>query len=227
MKQKGFNDAFKARFKDRKPFVLFAGNDEHQDKSGFIQDLEKVCEKLYLFYQDDGVYGTSHLGYRTQRTYLYREANSWRNTTKICEIMDSAPANAKPDFLIIQGWGWNYSPKDLLVIKKRYPELKILNLQMDDRLTYYFNDHAGTHAILPFLGPSLTTAPERIEWILKEGTPCFYFPLASSVDFFHPLDNPARQYDIGFCRRSAWNSRTSCQNSAKRGFQSASLWLRL
>ncbi len=112
--------------------------------------------------------------------------------------MDYAPANAKPDILIIQGWGWNYTPKDLLTIKHRYRDLKIINLQMDDRFCYGLNTSLGTHVILPFIDLALTTAPECVEWILKEGTPAFYMPLASSLDFYYPLEEVERVYDIGF-----------------------------
>ncbi|WP_231283030.1 glycosyltransferase [Helicobacter cetorum] len=196
MKLRGFDEKFRAKFKDRKPVVLFAGNDEHQDKSGFIQDLEKVCKKLYLFYKDDGSYGTSHYGFANGRIHLYKEANSYVNTTKILEILENA--NPKVDFLIIQGWGWNYTPRDLLGIKHAHKDLKILNLQMDDRHTYDFNNHLGTHAILPFIDVALSTAPERIEHINKEGTPAFYFPLASSTEFYYPLENVKKKYDIGF-----------------------------
>ncbi|BCZ18293.1 hypothetical protein NHP190003_15750 [Helicobacter sp. NHP19-003] len=200
LEQRGFNAAFKEKFKTRKPFVLFAGNDEHQDKSGFIQDLEKLCEKLYLFTKADGSYGSFHYGYQngTYRFYHTCEANSYANTTKILEILDAAPANAKPDLLIIQGWGWNYTPRDLLKLKHRHPDLKILNLQMDDRFDWHLHKPIGTHAILPYIDCALSTAPERIGWILKEGTPAFYMPLASSLDFYHPLEGVERIYDIGF-----------------------------
>ncbi len=198
LEKRGFNQVFRDKFKDRKPIVLFAGNDAEQDKSGFIQDLSKVCEEVYLFYQDDGSYGTAHYGFNMGRLLNCKEANSFINTTKICEIIDNAPANAKPDLLMIQGWGWNYSPRDLLLIKHRYKDLKILNLQMDDAAGYGLDSPLGTHAILPFIDLALTTAPEKVEWILKEGTPAFYFPLASSLDFYHPLENVERIYDIGF-----------------------------
>ncbi|WP_121020457.1 glycosyltransferase family protein [Helicobacter vulpis] len=198
LEKKGFNQAFKDKFKGRKPVVLFAGNDEHQDKSGFIQDLQKVCEKLYLFHKDDGSYGTAHYGYTNGRNRFsfYQEANSYVNTAIICDIIDRA--RVKPDLLIIQAWGWNYTPRDLLKIKHRYKDLKILNLQMDDRACYNLNRSLGTHAILPFIDLALSTAPERVEWILKEGTPAFYMPLASSLDFYHPLEGVEKIYDIGF-----------------------------
>ncbi|WP_104741387.1 glycosyltransferase family protein [Helicobacter ailurogastricus] len=200
LEQRGFNAAFKEKFKTRKPFVLFAGNDEHQDKSGFIQDLEKLCEKLTLFTKADGSYGTFHYGYQngTNRFYHICEANSYANTTRILEILDAAPTHAKPDLLIIQGWGWNYTPRDLLQIKHRYKDLKILNLQMDDRFDWHLNKPIGTHAILPFIDCALSTAPERVRWILQEGTPAFYMPLASSLEFYHPLEGVERIYDIGF-----------------------------
>ena len=191
--QKGFNQAWREKFKNKKPIVYFAGNDEYQDKSGFIQELEKVCKKVYLFHKEDGSYGTYHFG-----SFNYK-LNSQKNKEVILKTLSNIERNLLPDILMLQAWGWNLIPEDLKEIKKQYPAMKIINICMDDRHSYWFygSKRLGTAGLLPYVDLVLSTSSETVEWCLKENTPTLFFPLGSSLDFFFPLE-VEKKYDVGF-----------------------------
>jgi hypothetical protein len=189
--QKGFDDNWSQQFRNRKPIIFFAGNDEYQDRSGFIQELEKVCEKVHLFYKEDGSYGTYHYGSSNYKL------NSQKNKQVILKIL--ADMDVIPDILMFQAWGWNFTSYDLKEVKKRYPTIKIINICMDDRHSYwlYGNKKLGSAGLFPNIDLVLSTSSETVAWCLKENIPALFFPLGSSLDFFYPM-NIEKKYDVGF-----------------------------
>jgi len=194
LERKKFDNEWKHKFKNKKPIVFFAGNDEYQDKSGFIQELEKVCKKVILFYKEDGSYGTYHFGSSKFKI------NSSKNELVIMQTLDKFESQGVlPDILMLQAWGWNFTSGTLNNIKKKYPKLKIINICMDDRHSYWLfgSRKLGTYGILDQVDLVLSTSSETVNWCLKENTPAIFFPLGSSLDFFYPMDT-IKKYEVGF-----------------------------
>jgi len=190
---KGFTKEWREKFAQKKPIIFFAGNDEYQDKSGFIQELEKVCDKVYLFYKEDGSYGTYHFG---SSNYKLNSAN---NKKIIFKTLANCNKDDLPDILLLQAWGWNMTNEDIMEIKTKYPQLKIVNICMDDRHSYwlYGSKKLGSAGLFPSIDLVLSTSSETVEWCLKEDTPAVFFPLGSSLDFFYPIELE-KKYDVGF-----------------------------
>lgn len=194
LENRGFNKKWKATFDKRKPIVYFVGNDEYQDKSGFVQELEKVCKHVILFYQEDGSYGTYHYG--SSQFKINSSKNEFVIMKKLKECEEQG---ILPDLLMLQAWGWNFTSETLKNIKDSYPSIKIINICMDDRHSYWLfgNKKLGTYGILDQVDLVLSTSSETVNWCLKENTPALFFPLGSSLDFFHPM-NTTKKYEVGF-----------------------------
>lgn len=186
---KGFNKNWSNKFKHKKPNIFYLGTDEFQDKSGFLQALEKFSELSY-FTKEDGSYGQYKNGANVIKF----------NSTRLFNLLSLAAENKNiPDILLMQTSAWRIGLNTLLKLKKKYKELKIINISMDDRHSFhlYGNPKNGVYGLLPGLDLALTAAPEAVYWYLKEGTPALYFPEASSLDFFYPM-NIKKKFDVGF-----------------------------
>ena len=70
---------------------------------------------------------------------------------------------------------------------------------MDDRHAFYDNGapENGTFGLIPALDLVLNSAKESVDWYIKENVPALYFPEASSLDFYYPM-NIKKKYDVGF-----------------------------
>ena len=186
--QKGFNNKWKDKFIKRRSKVFYLGTDEFQDKSGFLQTLNKFSDVTY-FTKEDGSYGQ----------YKRSENVVENNSKRIVELFKQLEEQKKiPDLLIMQTWAWRIDVDVLSQLKKTY-DLKIINISMDDRHTYYDNGipKLGVKGLIPVLDLALTASLESVDWYLKENIPALYFPEASSLEFFHPL-NLEKKYDVGF-----------------------------
>ena len=195
--QKGFTDEWKETLKGRKLNIYFYGKDEFQDKSGFIQDLEKTCNLTY-FTKSDGSYGR----YDDDLFYLGVSGKDM-NTNKLIESIESKILkNKKPDFIIFQALGKSFNVEKL----KKYKEsmkLKFINICLDDRLIFkthssYNGYNNGAIGLKSIVDLALVANPEVVQWYLKESIPAIYFPMASSKDFYYPINNIAKKYDVGF-----------------------------
>ena len=169
--------------------VFYLGGDEHQDKSGFLQGLSEVFDVKY-FTKKDGSYGAY------KRSQLCSKLNSQR-LEELFEI--NAKDGFIPDMLLMQTWAWRIDVNVLKRIKKQYGCI-IVNIGMDDRHSY--TDHGnwdnGTYGLIPALDLVLTCAPECVDWFKKEGVDALYFPEASHPDFFYPMPEVEKIYDVGF-----------------------------
>ncbi len=195
--KKGFTIEWAKSKSNRRLNIYFIGTDEYQDNSGFIQDLGKVSDLTY-FKKNDGGYGQ----YSGQ---LFYEGVQGRklNTDKVIGDIDKLISNdKKPDIVLMQAWGRSFDVDRLLSYKKEH-ELKLVNIALDDRLVYTAktpkNDkyNYGISGLNTLIDLSLVSNPEVVKWYIKEEVPSMFFPMASSLEFYYPMD-VIKKYDVGF-----------------------------
>jgi spore maturation protein CgeB len=173
--------------------VFFMGTDEQQDKSGFVQALERVAD-VRCFTRDDGSWG--------QNDPAFYAARRERNTQRLWALLaEHAQRGWHADILLMQTWGCLLDPAILSRIRDAYGTL-ICNISMDDRHQYWGSkvngDWDGTYPLIPHLDLALTAAPEAADWYRKEGCAALYFPEASDTSLFHPMPESGKVYDVSF-----------------------------
>ena len=185
LKRKGFTKELADRFKYRKPRVFYLGTDEYQDKSGFLQALEKYTE-VDIFYEDSS-YGHAK---------FYSEVYKRKYSNRLKYLINNSLK--KYDILLMQAWGSSIDVNTILELKNRF-HFKVINISMDDRHTFWVDGKKtkGTAELIPALDLMLVTSPESVEWYHKEGIPALFFQEASSPDFFFPM-NLEKRYEVGF-----------------------------
>lgn len=176
-----------------RPRVFFMGTDEQQDKSGFVQALQRVAE-LEVFTREDGSWGQNDpAAYEVRRVC---------NTQRLWTLVSGLAAGGwVPDFLITQTWGCLVEPEIFSRIRKTYGTLTI-NIAMDDRHQYWGRrvdgEWDGTFPLIPHLDLTLTAAPEAVDWYRKEGGRALFFPEASDPGIFHPMPELPKIHDVSF-----------------------------
>lgn len=178
---------------DGRPRVFFMGTDEQQDKSGFLQALERVAD-VRCFTRDDGSWGQNDPAPYAQR----RE----RNTQRLLVLLAGfAKQGWRADVLLMQTWGCLIDPAVLSRIRDAYGTL-VCNVSMDDRHQYWGSKVCGawdgTYPLIQHLDLALTTAPEAVDWYRKEGCSALYFPEASDAAIFHPMPEAGKVHDVSF-----------------------------
>ena len=169
------------------PQIFWVGNDEHQDKSGFLQSLSKIAS--VKVFSNDKEYGQ-----------FWNHKPSEINKKKIQSsklYADIKELQQKPDILLMQTWGFRIDVNILDRIKTEFG-CKVINIGMDEKHTFWVNGipKDGTYGLINEIALMLTSIPEADDWFRKEGVPCFFFPEASNSDFFFPM-GISKKYDIG------------------------------
>lgn len=177
----------------RRPRVFFMGTDEQQDKSGFVQALQRVAE-IEVFTREDGAWG--------QNDPAPYEVRRVRNTQRLWTLVAGLSARGwVPDLLITQTWGCLVEPEMFSRIRKTFGTL-IINIAMDDRHQYWgrrvSGEWDGTFPLIPHLDLTLTAAPEAVDWYRKEGGAALFFPEASDPNVFHPMPELEKIHDVSF-----------------------------
>jgi spore maturation protein CgeB len=197
MFQKGFTQEWKDSLKNKRLNIFFIGTDEFQDKSGFIQDLSRLSNLSY-FTKYDGSYGQ----YSGQLIYNNTQGKIL-NTNKVIEDIEKLISiNQKPDIVLMQAWGRSFDIDKIKLFKEKN-DLKFINIALDDRLVYIANTpkdekyNYGISGLNSIVDLSLVSNPEVVEWYLKENIPAIFFPMASSREFYFPMDIE-KKYDVGF-----------------------------
>jgi hypothetical protein len=175
---------------DKKPYIFYFGTDELQDKSGFLQALEIYANVTY-FTKENGDYGSYNFGATN------RKKNIENNKKQLMKLLSQM--KMIPDILLMQSWEWRIGLETLEEIKKLYPSMKIVNIAMDDRHSFwlYGSKKYGSAGLIPALECVFTTSSEAVEWYQKEGCQAFFYPLASDEDIFKPLALE-KVYEVGF-----------------------------
>lgn len=172
--------------------VLFVGTDEQQDRSGFLQALERSA-RVSLFTRADGSYGQND---------PVAEGRAQRNGQRLREIASEMEArDDAPHIVLAQTWANTMAPEAFAWLRQRYGSL-IINIAMDDRHQYRGEPgpggSSGTFPLIPHLDLSLTSAPECVEWYEKEGCPALFFPMASDSEIFRPMPELPKIHDVSF-----------------------------
>ena len=173
--------------------IFFLGTDEQQDRSGTLQALARISELTY-FTRADGSYGQND----PSPPSLRKHANTERLWTLIKEQAD---LGKPPDILIAQTWACLIEPKIFGRIRQAYGTF-IINISMDDRHQYWGKkvkgEWGGTFPLIPHIDLALTTAPECVDWYMREGCPALFFPEASDPKIFHPMPELPKIHDVCF-----------------------------
>ena len=176
----------------RRPRILFIGTDESQDRSGFIQALERISE-LTLFTRADGTYG-----HNDPREPAVRRAANRDRLLDILAAMDAA--GGRPDIVLAQSWSTLLDPTGFDAARRM--GALVINLSLDDRHQYRGRRDtfgwSGTLGLVGHIDLALTAAPECVRWYEAEGCPALYFPEASDPDIFHPIADLPKLYEVSF-----------------------------
>jgi hypothetical protein len=193
-----FDSKWRAEVKNKKkPIVYFIGTDESQDKGGLIPDLDDLVE-LICFHKDNGDYGQ----YSGLLNYEGLQGRTL-NTKKVIHDLDNLiKEDKKPDLILMQAWGRSFEIDLFLEYRKKH-NLKFVNISLDDRLVFTDNTpkaekyNFGISGLTKLVDLFLVSNPEVVNWYRAEKANAIYFPMASSLKFFHPL-NLEKKYDVGF-----------------------------
>lgn len=197
LEQKGFTQDWAKELKGKKLFVYYIGASEAQDKTGFLQALEKFAD-VTCFYKEDGSYG------QYENKHYNGILGEELNTQKAIQDIEYLIAgNKKPDLIFMQAWGHSFNIGKLIAFKQRH-QLKFINIGLDERLNYRVETpsarqyNLGISGLIPLVDLMLVANPETAEWYLKENVPALWFSMASSLDFYHPIPSITKKYDVGF-----------------------------
>lgn len=173
--------------------IVYMGTDYYQDFGGFNQALSELFDAKF-FYQYNGVYGQ----------YSGKDSKK-NNTTQLLRLLDKwSEEDFEPDILLMQSFGFNIDVNEMIKIKKKY-NMKIINIGMDERLSYElgYEDgfEKGISGLNSVIDAVFVTTPECVDWYMKEGVPAYYFPLASNPDIYFPIEGYEKKYDVGFIGR--------------------------
>jgi len=187
LRQAGWHEAH------RRPRAFFMGTDEQQDKSGFVQALQRVAD-VEVYTREDGAWGQND-----PSTYgMRRTCNSQRLWVLVSEL---SARGWIPDLLITQTWGCLVEPEVFSRIRKAFGTL-IVNIAMDDRHQYWGHrvngEWDGTFPLISHLDLTLTATPEAVDWYRKEGGAALYFPEASDPNIFYPMPELPKVHDVSF-----------------------------
>lgn len=177
----------------RSPRVFFMGTDEQQDKSGFVQALQRVAD-VEVFTRDDGAWGQNDPAPYDERRK--------RNTERLWVLVSGLSERGwVPDLLIMQTWGCLVEPEVFSRIRNAFGTM-VINIAMDDRHQYWGRKVGGlwdgTYSLIPHIDLTLTAAPEAVDWYRKEGGAALFFPEASDPDIFHPMPELEKVHDVSF-----------------------------
>lgn len=176
----------------RRPRILFIGTDESQDRSGFIQALERISE-LTLFTRADGIYG-----HNDPREPAVRRAANRDRLLEMLAAMDTR--GGRPDIVLAQSWSTLLDPAGFDAARRM--GALVINLSLDDRHQYRGRRDtfgwSGTLGLVGHIDLALTAAPECVRWYEAEGCPALYFPEASDPDIFHPIPGLPKLHEVSF-----------------------------
>lgn len=193
----GFTPEWADSLRGKKLHVYYIGASEAQDKTGFLQALNKFADVTW-FVKHDGSYG------QYENKHYNGILGGVLNTRKVIGDLERLIGNGqKPDLIFMQAWGHSFD-LDPLIAFKRLHGLKFLNIGLDERLNYWVKTpverkyNLGISGLIPLVDLMLVANPETAEWYLKENAPAIWFPMASSLDFYHPDPTIEKKYDVGF-----------------------------
>lgn len=178
--------------------VFWVGANLDQDRSGFLQALERLCD-VRCFYNHRGEYG---LWYKDKngRIRVYDPTIVALNDRALLAQVESAIRAGGIDLLIGQMWSNYVSHKALSRIREM--GVPVINVSMDDRLPDNWGSQDGCRlgavGLVGAVDLVLTTTAESCLWYAVEGCPAIFWPLASDPGVFSPLETLERDIDVLF-----------------------------
>jgi spore maturation protein CgeB len=174
--------------------IFWVGASEAQDRSGFLQALNRLGQ-VTEFYNRDGQYGP-----------IYELCgHGWLqirqiNDSALIEQVKKVQSKGNIDILIGQMWSHIYSEEALLKIREL--GIPIINIAMDDRLPSLWRNMDGCRMGAVGLGLgvdiTLTTSPNVCKWYAVENMPALFWPLASDEKLFATENGSNKDIDILF-----------------------------
>jgi spore maturation protein CgeB len=182
----------------RKLRIFWVGTDESQDRSGFLQALNRIFD-VYTFVNANGKYGLMR-----NTEMLSQESVNRLRISNGKALVDQLEQQIKDlgsfDILLGQMLGNNIANSALEYVKNK--GIKVINISMDDRLPELWgklgNIRLGSIGLARQLDLVLTTSPETCEWYAVENCPAIYWPLGSDYSIFGSQNFNDRDIDVLF-----------------------------
>jgi spore maturation protein CgeB len=178
--------------------IFWAGTNEEQDRSGFLQSLEDFG-RVRCLYDEQGQYGFRSYSTRSPSSLLdsdLREANSRVLISRLAEEMTLRPIH----LLMGQMWG-NFISVEALRLIQSWGVITV-NVSMDDRLPDHWKTvngvELGSVGLRRGLDLVATTTRESCLWYTVRGCPAIFWPLASDPRHFHGDPEQLRDIDVVF-----------------------------
>lgn len=178
--------------------VFWVGANLDQDRSGFLQALERLCD-VTCFFNSKGEYG---LWYKDAhgRVRVYDPEIVALNDKALLAQVEAALSVGGIDVLMGQMWA-NYVSREALS-RIRALGVPVINISMDDRLPDNWGSmdgcRLGAIGLAGAVDLVLTTTAEVCLWYAVEGCPAIFWPLASDPGVFSPPENAERDIDVLF-----------------------------
>lgn len=189
---------FQRSDKAGRPKVFWVGANLDQDRSGFLQALERVCD-VTCFYNFKGEYGLWYKD-RNGRVRVYDPEIVVLNDKGLLEQVQAAISVGGVDVLMGQMWS-NYISRQALS-RIRAMGIPVINVSMDDRLPDNWASRDGCRlGAVGLAGATdlvLTTTAEACLWYAVEGCPAIFWPLASDPGVFSSDEDVERDIDVLF-----------------------------
>jgi len=180
---------------DGKPRIFWVGADEDQDRSGFLQALEKFAD-VVIFRSENGTYGPIATQPHDRRPAV-SEAVA-KNGTWLLQRVKEEHARKPLQALIGQMWANNFEPGVFKEIQKM--GIITVNIAMDDNLPDLWQKYRGrlmgSIGLAEGLDLVLTNSYRACLWYLSEGRPAIYWPLGSDPNVFYPRGQ--KKHDVVF-----------------------------
>jgi spore maturation protein CgeB len=184
--------------KPRRLKVFWVGANLDQDRSGFLQALERLCDVTH-FYNFKGEYGLWYKD-RHGRIPIYDPEIVALNDKALLNQVESTNNMTGIDILMGQMWS-NYVSVEALA-RIRAIGIPVINISMDDRLPDNWGSRDGYRlGAVGLIGATdlvLTTTAEACLWYAVEGCPAIFWPLASDPGMFSPVENTKRDINVLF-----------------------------
>lgn len=182
----------------RRVKVFWVGANLDQDRSGFLQAMERLCD-VTCFYNFKGEYGLWYKD-RHGRIRVYDPEIVALNDKALLAQVEAALSTGGIDVLMGQMWS-NYVSREALS-RIRAMGVPVINISMDDRLPDNWGSRAGCQlgaiGLTGGVDMVLTTTAEVCLWYAVEGCPAIFWPLASDPGVFSPPENAERDIDVLF-----------------------------
>jgi len=178
--------------------LFWVGANYDQDKSGFLQALEKYFN-VTVFFNDGGNYGlifTNGNSFSKRYDKKIIDKNDRAFKKQIKSLHDSNGV----DLIFGQLWA-NYISHNAIAYARNLG-IPVINLSMDDKLPSNWSSITdkkyGAIGLAKDVNLTLTTSEVVVDWYKKEGCNAIFFPLASDPEVFKYSVDTNRDIDVLF-----------------------------